>query len=515
MMSYSDSIRTRLELRRDIGDDPVKQAIELEYCRRNVVAWVNRWAWTSDPREARAVMPFVTFPRQAEFLLWLKERDDRRENGLAEKSRDVGFTWLCSYYALHCWLFRAGDSTGFGSRKLDLVDVIGNMDSIFEKIRFGLQNLPAWMRPAGFSIAKNAGYCKIVNPVNGASITGEGGDGIGRGGRKSRYFVDEAAFLERPDLTDSSLLANTDVRIDVSTPNGVGNSFYRKRSGGKVPVFTFHYTDDPRKTPEWAEKKRRDVTPAAWAQEYDIDYTASLSGICIPAQWVRTAVGLKLPIGSRLQAGMDVADDGANENVFITRNGPVTLDVLAWSHLNTTASAWRARDECQIRKVVSLHYDVVGVGSGVKGTFATAQRPLSFVAVAVNGGHSPTEDRWPDGETSAQKFLNLRAEMWWKLRRRFEKTFEYVIEGIQHPADEMISVPNHPQLIAQISMPLYFHTETGKVKIESKGDMRKRGVQSPDYADALVYAFDTPPHVASAPASAGARPSAQTGYTPR
>jgi phage terminase large subunit len=40
-------------------------------------------------------------------------------------------------------------------------------------------------------------------------------------------------------------------KIDVSTPNGPNGPFYRKRHGGKVPVFTFHWRDDPRKGPAW------------------------------------------------------------------------------------------------------------------------------------------------------------------------------------------------------------------------------------------------------------------------
>ena len=55
--------------------------------------------------------------------------------------------------------------------------------------------------------------------------------------------------------------------------------------------------------------------------------------------------------------------------------------------------------------------------------------------------------------------------------------------------DEMISIPNHPQLIAELSMPLAQRTASGKIKIESKDDMHRRGLKSPNYADALVLAF--------------------------
>ena len=59
----------------------------------------------------------------------------------------LGFTWLCAAYAIHCLIFNEGDSTGFGSRKLDLVDDLDNPDCIFEKLRFLLRNLPDWMQP--------------------------------------------------------------------------------------------------------------------------------------------------------------------------------------------------------------------------------------------------------------------------------------------------------------------------------------------------------------------------------
>jgi len=200
-MNLTESMQRRLDRISRIGNDPNRIALELERCRRDPVYWVNAWTWTYDPRERVARLPFDLFPRQEEFLRWLAERDALQESGLAEKSRDVGFTWLCTVYAVHCWLFRLGDSTGFGSRKLDLVDDIGNPDCIFEKIRYLIANLPKWMLPRGFSVAQHDKYCTLVNPEAGCTITGEGGVEIGRGGRKSRYFVDEAAFLPRPRAT--------------------------------------------------------------------------------------------------------------------------------------------------------------------------------------------------------------------------------------------------------------------------------------------------------------------------
>jgi phage terminase large subunit len=426
----------------------------------------------------------------------LAEREARREDGLVEKSRDTGASWLGVAYALHGWLFRPGFVAGFGSRKLEYVDQRGNPKSIFEKARILLTNLPPWMLPRGFRWREHSGHAKLVNPETGAVLTGEGGDDIGRGDRTAIYFVDEAAWLEHPELADRALSQTTNVRIDVSTPNGPGNPFATKRFGGKVPIFTLHWRDDPRKGEAWyayQKEVKYAHDPAGLAQEVDIDYTASLEGICIPAAWVRGAVGLELPASGPVVAGLDVAEEGGNQTVLLTRQGPVVRRLVAWGGCNTTETAWRARDEAAAQGVARLHYDCAGVGAGVKGAWDTAGGPLPFRHYAVNAGESPTDAVWPDRKTSRDKFANLRAELWWKVRCRFERAYEYREKGVKHPPEDMISIPDDPQLIAELSSALVEHTDTGKVQVESKKKMRARGVKSPDRADALVLSFSEPP----------------------
>lgn len=502
-MSLRDSIARRLEYRAKIGHNPDLQALELAYCAIDPVHWFNHWAWTFDPRLLAQQLPaFITFDlfdRQAQYIQWLGEREAAQEQGLVEKSRDAGVSWLDAGYAVHGWLFRPGFVVGFGSRKLELVDTIGDPDSIFEKIRIILRNLPAWMMPAGFNWKVHDNYCKLVHPWSGATINGEGGDDIGRGGRASIYFIDEAAFLARASKVDAALSQTSNVLIWVSTPNGPGNQFYKKRFSGKIQVFIFDWREDPRKDEAWYAKQKEQLDPVVLAQEVDRDYSASIAGICIPAKWVAAAVGfadwlerdkgIKIaPSGSKV-AGLDIAEEGKNKSVFISRDGPLVDMPIAFPSALTTQTAWQVRDAAVAARVKAVTYDVVGVGTGVKGTWASSEQALPFEAIPFNGGDSPTDTRWKNGKTSAELFINLRAEQWWKLRARFEKTYE-MREGIaQHPVDELISLPNCPELIADLSVPLVEHTETGKIRLESKVAMARRGVSSPDWGDALVYAF--------------------------
>lgn len=468
-------------------------------CADDVVYWFTNWAWTYDPRRQPAFIPFDPWPKQVEFLRWIEGRELEHEDGLCEKTRDAGISWLCCGFAVHRWLFRDGDSTGFGSRKEIYVDRSGDPDSLFEKLRILVEALPPWMLPPGFNRTAHSTFCKLINPANGNTITGEAGDNIGRGGRKSRYFVDEAAFLERPALIERALSQTTNCRIDVSTPNGIGNMFYAKRHSGNVPVFTFRWQDDPRKDPAWYERQKAKYDPVTVAQEIDIDYTASVEGVCIPAAWVLASVEFPLPpgLGGPQKAGLDIAEEGKDKSVLITGQGPKVNDVVVWGQQSTTQTAYRTVEECRRLVVHSVNYDVIGVGTGPKGIWVAMRDDdkrlwengpvIEFHP--VNVGESPTENRWPDGRTSKEKFDNLKAEGWWCLRTRFERTYEHVNGIKQHPLDELISIPNDPQLIAELSIPKVFFSDKGKIQIESKKQLAARGIKSPDRAEALVLLF--------------------------
>ena len=269
-MSLSDSIRRRLTRLSECNGNREAQRIENALCAIDPVHWCNTWAWTYDPRAAAkglpAYMPFDLFPKQVELIGWLDDRVAASEEGLVEKSRDVGWTWVAAVLALHKWLYLPGFKTAFGSRKEIHVDQIGNSDSIFGKIRLVLHPLPPWMHPPGFSRSDHDNYLRMVNPYNGNLISGEAGDNMGRGGRSSLYIVDEAVFVERAEAVEAAISANADCRIWASSVKGMGNLFARKRHSGHVKVFTFHWRDAPRKDEAWAAKKKAELTdPTSWA----------------------------------------------------------------------------------------------------------------------------------------------------------------------------------------------------------------------------------------------------------
>ncbi|MEE8551524.1 MAG: terminase family protein [Gemmatimonadota bacterium] len=479
------------------------------YYKTHPVDAIEDWVVTFDPRLASdgrpAYVPFILFPKQHEFIAWLWERFKNKEEGVVEKSRAMGASWLCIAFAWWLWMFYPGVKISFGSRVERDVDRIGDPDSLFEKFRLMMRRLPDELQPAGWDERDHAPFLKLINPENGNTITGEGGKQIGRGGRSTIYFVDEAAFIEYPDAVDKALSENTDCKIYVSTPNGTGNPFYRKRFGGKVPVFTFYWKDDPRKDEAWYEKKVRTLEPETVAQEIDLDYEASAGDVTVPAAWARASQLLRrqfaedglLPTITEKSGigGLDVAAGGVGKSVFVPRYGPLVGQPTKWTDGDTINTAGRAQELAGHLQCYIVKFDSIGVGRGVS---AALRRMEGARCQGVNVGDRPTRDRWPDGKRSKNKFVNLKAELWWIVRDRLRRTYEHWLHlagegGIQHELDDLLLLPDDSDLCSELSLPRYSFTETGKIQIESKRQLAARGIASPDSAEALILTYAPSP----------------------
>lgn len=473
---------------------------------RDCAWWFNNFAWTFDPRvlpERKPTMPFVLWDRQAEFLGWVHARIVRREQFVVEKSRDVGASYLMAAYAVWAWLFVPGFKTTFGSYKREKVDKIGDPDSLFEKIRTMLRAIPDWMMPAGFSWDQHVVSMQIRHPTGGATISGDCGPNMGRGGRSTLYIVDEGAHLANASAVDAATTANTDVVGWVSSVYGQGGVFADKARSGKFPVFRFHYSDDPRKTGEWVEKKRATTDPVVWAQEYEIDYGASVEGIAIPLRWIDAARELrkrfpnyKTAVAGR--AGLDVGG-GKAESVCFTRHGPLISMPKTWRESDTIEVAHAAFEYVQRQGCGLLNFDAPGVGAGVAAVF---QRLVSSAVSiwGINTGEPPSVDVWPDGRTARQKFFNCKAELWEKARERFKRSYELLrhLDGFEddaHPHDieDCIMMVDDEETCRQLNTPKRLRREDGKWMIERKEQLASRGVKSPDRADAFVLMFYEPP----------------------
>jgi phage terminase large subunit len=169
--------------------------------------------------------------------------------------------------------------------------------------------------------------------------------------------------------------------------------------------------------------------------------------------------------------GLDVARFGTDSSCLVKRKANVVLGIQTWRNLDlmTLTGAVVAEYNAADKKPAEILVDSIGLGAGV----VDRLQELKLPARGINVSESPAM-----GNT----YANLRAELWYKTKAWLEK--------------RDCKIPNNERLVGELAAIRYGFTSNGKLKIESKEEMRKRGLPSPDVADALVLSFSSDAGVA-------------------
>jgi phage terminase large subunit len=163
--------------------------------------------------------------------------------------------------------------------------------------------------------------------------------------------------------------------------------------------------------------------------------------------------------------GLDVARFGTDRTALAKRQGAVMAQpVKHWSGKDTMQTVGLVKNEydaCLVKPSV-IFVDVIGLGAGV----VDRGREIGLPVVGVNVAESPAVK---------DQFMRQRDELWWAAREWF--------------AGRDVQIVEDDALIAELTLPTYKILSTGKIQVESKDDIKKRGVTSPDLADAFCLTF--------------------------
>ncbi len=333
---------------------------------------------------------------------------------------------------------------------------------------------------------------------------GQGGDNIGRGDRTSFYFVDEAVYLEHPETVDASLSNTTNCRQDISSVNGMNNSFARRRHSGKVKTFTLHWRDDPRKDQAWYDKKVIEIdNPIIVAQEIDIDYNASATGVVIPSAWVQAAVDAHIKLGitptGKKSGALDVADEGADKLAYCSGHGILINHLEEWSGKGDDIyqSVVKAFDITDNQGHDEFKYDADGLGAGVRGDarvindarIVQGVAPIKVLPFRGSAAVWKPDKEFIKGRKNIDYFKNAKAQGWWMLRERFKITYRAVKEGMPFDPDDIISLDSRMPLLTkltlELSQPTYSLNNVGQIII----DKQPEGATSPNCGDSVMIRF--------------------------
>ncbi len=160
--------------------------------------------------------------------------------------------------------------------------------------------------------------------------------------------------------------------------------------------------------------------------------------------------------------GLDIARFGDDNSVACVRQGQKIIWLKQWAKTDLMSTTGNAMDIIKPMKPSVVKVDSTGIGAGV----ADRLRELKVNAKDVDFGGSAKDK---------ERYENIRAEEYWNLAKCFQ--------------DGEISIPDDGELIAQLSSIKYKFASDGRFMIEKKEDMKKRGIKSPDKADAVMLSF--------------------------
>lgn len=286
--AYREKLLQRLKITDACNRSNEAKVYAIAACKADPAFFINNFCWTPNDKYEQYHFPFILFDFQVDYINWLNQHIDEGRDGLVEKSREMGITWLTTTLFLWKWLFNDNFNALIGSYKQELVDD-KTKDSLFGMIDYNLKSLPKWLLPRKFKHNIHRTSMKIINPENNNIIKGDTmNQEFGRGSRRSVIFMDEGAHWEYFQDAWDSCGDTTNCRITVSTPLGY-NAFASLRNSG-VDVKTMHWRIHPLKDEGWYQYEKARRTDDALAQELDISYNKSQRGRVYP-DWDQVQFG--------------------------------------------------------------------------------------------------------------------------------------------------------------------------------------------------------------------------------
>lgn len=294
------------------------------------------------------------------------------------------------------------------------------------------------------------------------------------------YVVDEASGIEDETwhVIDGARTSFGAVVLAIGNPTrrsgGFFDAFHRHRKFWSP--FKVSAEGSPRVSQQWVQEMRE-----KWGPDSDVyrvrvlgEFPQGEADAFIPLELAEACVYRDVPEGGPAELGVDVARYGDSETVIVARHGLKVLWLRAYRKKGVPevvglvfGAAKDLREQTEADKI-RVKVDDTGIGAGVTdGLRELAREERWLEVVPVNFG-----------DPGDEHYYDTTAQMWGRIR-------ELMVQG-------QLSLPRDDDLIGQLTTRRYKVDPRGRIRLESKEEMRRRGLPSPDRADALVMAFWTP-----------------------
>lgn len=306
---------------------------------------------------------------------------------------------------------------------------------------------------------------------NGAKIQifgGDNPDGL-RGLRLDGCVIDEVAQVKpevwnevvQPALSDRKGWA-----LFIGTPHGINmfsDLFYKAQTLPDWSAASYTVFDTDALDPAEVARLQRDMPENEFAREYLCDFSAAAESQLLSLRQLIESTGRLLRRSdyelSPKVMGVDVARFGDDRSVIMVRQGLYCSDPITYQGLDNMEFASRVIAAIKKWEPAAVFIDI-GNGSGV----VDRLRQLGYDVTEVNFG----------SKASSPIYVNKRTEMWYDVKQWVESG------GV---------IPNDQQLKQDLAAPTYKYNAKNQIQLESKDDIKKRIMRSPDSGDALALTF--------------------------
>lgn len=289
------------------------------------------------------------------------------------------------------------------------------------------------------------------------------------------FFLEEASGIE--DIifeTAGGALSSEDSWVFMfANPTRTSGYFFRSHHENRASWRCYHVpcSRSSRVSPTYAETMAAEYGTDSNAYRVRVlgDFPVSEDDAVVPLGLIEAAIDRDVsPSEAGTVWGLDVARFGDDSTCLVKRRGNMMLE---------PSREWKKADLMQTAGMIAKEYaetpvgqrpsainvDVIGLGGGV----VDRLRELGLPVRGINVGEAAS--------TSPHLYMRLRDELWFKAREWFDS--------------RAVTMPNDKALIGELVGPKYKVESSGKLKVESKDDMKKRGVKSPNRADAFCLTF--------------------------
>lgn len=442
---------------------------------------------------------------KAQLYLHQKLEEQKRLTGKVRavilKGRQQGCSTYVAARFYHQIIQRKGSKCFILTHRKDATD------NLYRLVQRYHENIPDLIRPStGIS---NATTLYFDDLDSGYSIGTAGGGTVGRSDTIQLLHGSEVAFWENADEISTGIMQtiadakDTEIILE-STANGIGNLFHKMATNALhdlnnyqlifIPWFwqdeyrtnvtsDFKLTDEEFKYKEeynltdeqiaWRRNKIANFTGGEWQfkQEYPANpveafQTSNNDSLIQPKFVIKARKAKNIQKGNQLIIGVDPAHKGKDKTAIVFRDGRVQYKHELHSGLDTMEVAGRLIQIILHYNPEKIFIDVGGIGAGIYDRLK--ELGYSGLVIAINFGQKAD---------NPERYLNKRAEMW-----------SLMNEWLQSE----VKIEDNDELHSDLVAPNFTFDSAGRLKLESKEDIKKRLLKSPDLGDALALTFAFP-----------------------